>query len=79
MAETGTPTGTTPEPGAPPAGRSKDDVALEMMKFIAVQTGYGKSTGGGAGFSGKPGSRTPEEHAEALIELFERCRNVVEK
>ena len=48
-----------------------------MMKFIAVTTGYGKSSGGGAGFSGKPSTRTPEEQAEALIELFERCKKLV--
>jgi len=78
MAETGTPTGNNPEPTPPaPGGRSKDEVALEMMKFIAVTTGYGKSSGGGAGFSGKPSTRTPEEQAEALIELFERCRKLI--
>ena len=77
MAETGTPTGNTPEAAAAPSGgRSKDEVALEMMKFIAVTTGYGKSAGS-AGFSGKPVTRSAEEHAEALIELFERCRKVV--
>ena len=26
----------------PGAGRTKDEVALELMKFIAVTTGYGK-------------------------------------
>jgi hypothetical protein len=78
MAETETPTGNAPEtPAAPPAGgRSKDDTALELMKFIAVTTGYGKSAGS-AGFSGKPVTRSAEEHADALIELFERCRKVV--
>lgn len=78
MAETGTPTGNNPETPTPPAGggRSKDEVALEMMKFIAVNTGYGKSAGS-AGFSGKPVTRSAEEHAEALIELFERCRKVL--
>jgi hypothetical protein len=77
MAETGTPTGNAPETPAPPAGgRSKDEVALEMMKFIAVTTGYGKSTGS-AGFSGKPQARTPEEQADALIELYGRCRKVM--
>jgi hypothetical protein len=76
MAETGTPTGNASEAAAPPAGRTKDEVALEMMKFIAVTTGYGKSSGS-AGFSGKPVARSAEEHAEALIELFERCRKVV--
>ena len=79
MAETGTPTGNnTPEAATPPpGGRSKDEVALEMMKFIAVTTGYGKSAGGGAGFSGKPSTRTPEEQADALIELFQRCKKLV--
>lgn len=64
-------------PEAPALGRTKDDVALEMMKFIAVQTGYGKGGAAGAGFSGKPAVRSTEEHADALIQLFERCREVV--
>jgi hypothetical protein len=57
---------------------SKDEVALEMMKFIAVTTGYGKGNAAAAGFQGK-GSRSPEEQAEALIQLFERCRSVLAK
>jgi hypothetical protein len=78
MAETGTPTN-PPEPTAPaPGGRSKDEVALELMKFIAVTTGYGRSTHSSAGFSGKPSTRSAEEYADALLELFERCRGVVE-
>ena len=48
-----------------------------MMKFIAVTTGYGKG-GSAAGFAGK-GSKTPEEYAEALLQLFERCRTAVKK
>ena len=56
-------------------GANKDEVALEMMKFIAVTTGYGKGTSG-AGFAGKSG-KTPEEYAESLLELFERCRKAV--
>ena len=60
-----------------PPGRSSDEVALDMMKFIAVTTGYGKG-GSAAGFTGK-GSKTPEEYAEALLQLFERCRTVVDK
>jgi hypothetical protein len=62
---------------ATPAARNTDDVALEMMKFVAVTTGYGKG-GSAAGFGGK-GSKTPEEYAEALLQLFERCRTVVNK
>lgn len=62
-----------------PGGRSKDDVALELMKFIAVTTGYGKATQGSTGFSGKPATHSAEEHAEALLELFNRCRKVVKE
>lgn len=65
-------------PQGPPA-RSKDEVALELMKFIAVTTGYGKGSGASAGFSGKPTARSPEEYADSLLELFNRCRTVVNK
>jgi hypothetical protein len=57
--------------------KNTDDVALELMKFIAVTTGYGKGTPS-AGFGGK-GQRSSEEYADALLELFDRCRAVVKK
>ena len=56
---------------------SQDQVALEMMKFITVTTGYGKSINPAAGFGGKTGSRTADEHADALLDLFKKCRDVV--
>jgi len=59
------------------AGRTTNEVALEMMKFIAVTTGYGKG-GAAAGFTGKA-ARTPEEYAEALLQLFDRCRQVIDQ
>ena len=57
--------------------RSKDEIALELMKFISISTGYGKG-GGGAGFSGKS-AKNPEEYADALLELYERCRVLLYK
>jgi hypothetical protein len=84
MAETSTPTNsqeaaeTTPAP-APGGGRSPDEIALDLMKFIAATTGYGKGASGSAGFSGKPGSKSPEDQADSLIELFQRCRKVVKE
>jgi hypothetical protein len=66
----------TPTP-PPAAGRSKDEVALELMRFIAVTTGYGRSSQGTTGFSAKAATRTAEEQADALLELFARCRKVV--
>lgn len=65
---------TTP---APRTGMNKDEVALELTRFIAATTGVGK-TSSGAGFGGKP-PKTPEEQVDALIQLFERCRAVVGK
>jgi hypothetical protein len=60
------------------AAKNRDEIALEMMKFIAVTTGYGKGNTTAAGFSGKP-AKSSEEYADALIQLFEKCRSVVAK
>jgi hypothetical protein len=62
---------------APDKSASADEVSLELMKFIAVTTGYGKGNGA-AGFTGKQ-TRTAEEYAEALLQLYERCRQTVKK
>ena len=80
MAELESPSTSASEAG-PAAGamRSKDEVALELMKFIAVTTGYGRPPGAATGFSAKPGSRSPEEQAEALLELFRRCRQTIKE
>lgn len=59
------------------SAKNTDEVALELMKFVAVTTGYGRGTPS-AGFGGK-GSRSSEEYADALLELFERCRATVAK
>ena len=67
----------TPVPAPGPA-RSKDEVALELMKFIAASTGYGKG-GSGAGYGAPKAVKSPEEHADALLELFEKCRGVVNR
>jgi hypothetical protein len=80
MAELEPPTSKIPEsPAAAGGARSKDEIALELMKYIAAATGYGKSPQGSAGFSSKPATRSVEEQADALLELFERCRRVVNK
>lgn len=64
------------EKDAPKQG-TKDEVALELMKFIAVTTGYGRGNTQ-AGFTNKA-VKSPEEYAESLLQLFERCRTVVGK
>lgn len=61
-----------------PTGMNKDEVALELTRFIAATTGYGKSTAS-TGFAGKTPAKTPEEQVEALLQLYERCRASVGK
>lgn len=60
-----------------PSLKTPDELALDMMKFIAVTTGFGRGTPT-AGFGGK-GPRSAEEYAESLIDLFQRCRVAVNK
>ncbi len=66
-----------PPAPAPSGGTSKEEVALELMRFIAGTTGYGK-TSVGAGFGGKA-PKTPEEQVDALLQLYERCLSAVVK
>ena len=60
----------------PGGGRSKDDIALELMKFIAVTTGYGKVGGSSAGFSGKP---TKNRRGRARGIAYSRCLSAAGK
>jgi hypothetical protein len=54
--------------------RRNEDIALDLMKFIAATTGYGKSTGP-AGFHG--GSSKAEDDTAQLLELYTRCLTAV--
>lgn len=56
--------------------RSKEEIALELMKFVAVTTGYGKGAPA-AGYTGKP-MKSAEEYTDALLQLYQRCRAVVD-
>jgi hypothetical protein len=60
-----------------PPRSTPDEIALELMKFIAVTTGYGKGSSS-PGFTGKT-ARSSEEYADSLLELYERCRSAVRK
>jgi hypothetical protein len=69
-------------PGAPSTGgvRRNEDIALDLMKFIAITTGYGKTsaTSGGVGFEkASGGTSKPEEYAAHLLELYGRCLSAV--
>jgi hypothetical protein len=60
-------------PGLPLGSRRNEDIALDLMKFVAMTTGYGKTTGVGVGFQGTGAATKPEEYANHLLELYGRC------
>ncbi len=57
--------------------RRNEDIALDMMKFIAMTTGYGKTGSGGAGFQGGDHSAKPEDYAKHLLDLYKQCLGAV--
>lgn len=65
-----------PVPPAPPLRRD-EEIALEMMKFIATTTGYGRTGTPGAGFQGGTVNRA-EDYARHLIELYGQCLQAIQ-
>ncbi len=67
------------EAPTPPMGsRRNEDIALDMMRFIAMTTGYGKVGQPGAGFQGGTVSK-PEDYASHLLDLYGRCLAAIER
>ncbi len=67
-------------PGTPAGSRRNEDIALDLMRFIAMTTGYGKTGGAGAGFTGGAGAPSkPEDYANHLLELYGKCLNAIER
>ncbi len=68
------------EEGPSVQGRARrdEDIALDLMKFIAMTTGYGRTTSSGVGFQGTGSAAKPEEYATHLLELYGRCRAAIE-
>jgi hypothetical protein len=60
-------------PALPLGSRRNEDIALDLMKFIAMTTGYGKTIGTGVGFQGGGAAAKPEDYAAHLLELYGRC------
>jgi hypothetical protein len=60
------------------AGRRNEDIALDLMKFVAMTTGYGRTTSSGVGFQGSGSAAKPEEYAERLLELYTKCLSTIE-
>ena len=58
--------------------RRNEDIALDLMKFVAMTTGYGRTSSSGVGFQGSGAAAKPEEYANHLLELYGRCLQAVQ-
>ncbi|HET8668681.1 MAG TPA: hypothetical protein VFM10_11925 [Terriglobales bacterium] len=58
--------------------RRNEDIALDLMKFIAMTTGYGKTGSASAGFQGISTPAKPEDYADNLLKLYGRCLDAVQ-
>ncbi|HLZ00189.1 MAG TPA: hypothetical protein VKT33_14105 [Candidatus Angelobacter sp.] len=64
------------QPSLLQVSRRNEDIALDLMKFIAATTGYGKSVSAATGFQGGAESKS-EDYAAHLLELYTRCLQTV--
>ena len=63
--------------GAGAGSRRDEDIALDLMKFVAMTTGYGRTSSSGVGFQGTGSAAKPEDYAAHLLELYGRCVTAV--
>jgi hypothetical protein len=57
--------------------RRNEDIALDLMKFVAGMAGVGKPATPSTGFTGASAAK-PEEHVNQLLELYSRCLKAVQ-
>jgi len=57
--------------------RRTEDIALDLLKFVASQANVGSKGSGATGF-GVAATAKPEDQVMHLLELYARCRQAVE-
>ncbi|MGB6192490.1 MAG: hypothetical protein WBF42_08490 [Terracidiphilus sp.] len=57
--------------------RRNEDIALDLLKFVAGTASIGRPVVGSTGFSGSSGAK-PEDQVNQLLELYGRCLRAVE-
>ena len=64
--------GTTPN-----GSRRNEDIALDLLKFVAASAGLGKGTSPAAGFVAATGLK-PEDQVTQLLSLYSKCLTAVQ-
>jgi hypothetical protein len=59
------------------AARRTEDIALDLLKFVAAHANIPNKAAGSTGFSTSPSTK-PEDQVTQLLELYTRCRKAVE-
>jgi hypothetical protein len=57
--------------------RRSEDIALDLLKFVASHANLGSKTSSSTGF-GLPSSPKPEDQVSQIFDLYARCRKAVE-
>jgi hypothetical protein len=57
--------------------RRNEDIALDLMKYVADTTGVARLASASTGFGGAGAAKT-EDHVSQLLELYGRCLKAVE-
>ncbi|HSY02884.1 MAG TPA: hypothetical protein VK819_12045 [Acidobacteriaceae bacterium] len=64
-------------PSSGNGARRNEDIALDLLKFVAASAGVGRSTAPSTGFVAS-GAHKPDDQVTQLLELYSRCLRVVE-
>jgi hypothetical protein len=59
------------------AARRTEDIALDLLKFVAAHANLPGKAAGSTGFAASPSTK-PEDQVTQLLELYTRCRKAVE-
>lgn len=64
-------------PIAAVGSRRNEDIALDLLKFVAAYTDFAKVGTGGVGFQ-NPSAAKSQDQVDRLLELYSRCLHTVE-
>ncbi|MBT9331883.1 hypothetical protein [Paracidobacterium acidisoli] len=64
-------------PGSASSARRNEDIALDLLKFVATTAGVTRTSSTSTGFVAA-GSAKSEDQVEHLLELYARCLAVIE-
>jgi len=59
------------------AARRTEDIALDLLKFVAAAANVGGKSSGSTGFVA-PSAAKSEDQVETLLALYAKCREAVE-